>query len=186
MSLLRTSFVANETTQCPPTATRAQIISLLHDHEFMVLRNPLVLSHRRVSTPHVPSHCDAASPIAAEVDSWEIEDKMTFLPESIWPSSSVRYTMCFSDREDGMVMVLKAALGMVSRAVWTIEEGEGEAGLVLVEVSEVGVNRFVALAVKNNMHSNHEGLAKVFVGALEKLAKEGTRTNETGEDFGEP
>ena len=100
---------------------------------------------------------------------------MTFLPEAIWPAGSVTYTMSFENTDDGVRHVLKAAMGMVSRAKHTLVEREGR--WWLVEEADVEVGRLVAGRVRRNMEETAEGNFRAFVEGLE-----GRRRGEEGEE----
>ncbi|MCJ1433725.1 hypothetical protein MMC27_003089 [Xylographa pallens] len=157
-----TTFTAHEETPLPPSISRARVLSALHDPVYMIMRNSRVISHRLLPADHKSCH-------GAGVPTYEITDKMTFLPEAIWPAGSVTYTMSFENTEDGLKHVLKAAMGMVSRATHRLVEREG--GLVLEEDSVVEVNRVVAGHVRRNMHETAEGNFRAFVEGLEGEGK---------------
>ena len=126
----------------------------------MIMRNSRVISHRVLPPGHKNAHAEGG----AGVETYEITDKMTFLPEAIWPAGSVTYTMSFEDTADGLKHVLKAAMGMVARATHTVLERDG--GLVLMEDAVVEVNKLVASSVKKNMHETAAGNFKQFVDGL--------------------
>lgn len=126
----------------------------------MIRRNSRVLSLRLLPAGDKNAHTEAGP----GTETYEITDKMNFLPEAIWPSSSVTYTMSFMDTPNGLKHTLKAAMGMVSKATHFIEEEDN--GLLLNEDSEVEVNRLVAGAVKKNMHETHAANGKAFVDGL--------------------
>ncbi|MCJ1285546.1 hypothetical protein MMC26_004887 [Xylographa opegraphella] len=156
-----TTFTAHEETALPPSISRARALSALHDPVYMILRNSRVLSHRLLPAGHKSAHTDAHG---AGVPTYEVTDKMTFLPEAIWPAGSVTYTMSFENTAGGLKHVLRAAMGMVSRATHTLVEREG--GWVLVEEAVVEVNRVVAGRVRRNMHETAEGNFRAFVEGL--------------------
>ncbi|MCJ1472918.1 hypothetical protein MMC13_001567 [Lambiella insularis] len=159
-SYFSTNFTLHEETAIPSGISRAQVLAALHDHEFMIKRNCRVLSFRLLPAGDKNAHIEADS----GTGTYEVTDKMTFLPEKIWPASSVTYTMSFVDTPDGLKHILKAAMGMVSKATHTIEERDS--GMVLTEDSDVEVNRLVAGAVKRNMHETYAGNMKAFVDGL--------------------
>ncbi|MCJ1385119.1 hypothetical protein MMC17_008238 [Xylographa soralifera] len=166
-----TTFTAHEEIPIPLGIPRAQVLSLLHNPVYMIMRNSRVISHRLLPADHKSAHKDGSG---AGVPTYEITDKMTFLPEAIWPAGSVTYTMSFEDTPDGLKHVLKAAMSMVSKATHTVVERDG--GLVLTEDSVVEVNRLVAGHVKKNMHDTAAGNFGAFVKGLEGgrwAAKEG-------------
>ncbi|MCJ1401376.1 hypothetical protein MMC11_004588 [Xylographa trunciseda] len=160
-----TTFTAHEETPIPPGISRERVLAALHDHVSMIERNSRVITHRLLPADHKSAHRDGDDAGAA-VPTYEITDKMTFLPEAIWPAGSVTYTMSFADTADGVKHVLRAAMGMVSRATHTVVEREG-GGLVLTEDAVVEVNKLVAGHVKRNMHETAAGNFRAFVEGLE-------------------
>lgn len=157
-----TTFTAHEETPIPPGISREQVLAALHNPVYMIMRNSRVISHRLLPADHQSAHRDAGP----GVETYEITDKMTFLPEAIWPAGSVTYTMSFEATADGLKHVLKAAMSMVSKATHTVLQRDG--GWVLTEDSVVEVNRLVAGHVKKNMHETAAGNFRAFVEELEK------------------
>ncbi|MCJ1395783.1 hypothetical protein MMC18_008669 [Xylographa bjoerkii] len=157
-----TTFTAHEETLIPPGISRAQVLEALHNHVYMIMRNSRVITQRLLPPDHKSVHQDNGT----GVETYEVTDKMTFLPESIWPAGSVTYTMSFEDTADGLKHILKAAMSMVSKATHTVVERDG--GLVLTEDSVVEVNKLVASSVKKNMHETAAGNFQAFVDGLEK------------------
>ena len=172
---LKTKFVLHVEDELPQGVTRQQVLAALHDHELMILRNSRVLSHRLLPPGDKNEYSDPTK--EGTYTTYEVTDKMTFLPETIWPASSVTYTMAFLDTPTGLDLVLRAALGLVNRVVWSIKEerdGEVEAvggiegRLVLVEDCEVEANRLVAGPVKKEMQATQGGNVRAFVEEMMK------------------
>ena len=172
---LKTTFSIHAEDELPQGVTRHQVLAALHDHELMILRNSRVLSHRLLPPGDKNEYSDPTK--EGKYTTYEVVDKMTFLPESLWPASSVTYTMAFLDTPTGSDLVLRAALGLVNRVAWSIkeqtdEEAEAvdrkEGGLILVEDCEVEVNRLVAGPVKKEMQATQGGNYKSFVEEMMK------------------
>ncbi|PQE25111.1 hypothetical protein CJF31_00005967 [Rutstroemia sp. NJR-2017a BVV2] len=193
-------------TPVPAHIPRPRILSLLHDHTRMITLNPLVTAHHLLSS-------DASSKISLDffrqeakdlwpsdaypgcTDIWEITDDMgsakngessgwrgswasKFIPEKITYNSSLQ------DREDGMVSVTHAPMGVHSVTSWVVREveGEGEKKWVLEERGEVRASRFLMGFIKTTLQESHQKLVRDFMAVLEEEARGGEQAKGSGKE----
>lgn len=98
--------------------------------------------------------------------SWRGGWAKRFVPDAI------TYQACFLNREDGMLTITHAPMGVRSVTTWLVKEG-GEGGLVLEERGEVTSNRMLMGFIKTTLQESHDKLVRDFVKVLEKEVEEG-------------
>jgi len=82
-------------------------------------------------------------------------------------------------KEDGLVSITHAAMGVHSLTTWVVKEEDGE--VILDERGVVTSNRMLMGFIKTTLQGSHDKLVKDFVALLEKswAEKEGTGKEET-------
>ncbi|KAI9701361.1 MAG: hypothetical protein M1820_006452 [Bogoriella megaspora] len=166
---LRSSFVVNQQTELPATATRDQILAMLHDHSLMITLNPLVLNHELASFTPVPKFrddTDATNPRTA-THKYSITDKISYLPHGLW-DSNMTYTGWFANTADGLRTWVQAAAGVEVQGLWFVREAMGGRGLVLEEEATVNCSSLLKPFVEGELRKSHEVLHKRF---LERLGQ---------------
>ncbi|KAM3084548.1 hypothetical protein ACMFMG_001350 [Clarireedia jacksonii] len=208
MSFLTTTHQTSVLTPIPAHIPRARVLALLHNHTRMITLNPLVTAHHLLSSdPSSKVTLDFFRQEAKDLwpsdaypgctDIWEITDDMgsassgessgwrgswasKFVPEKITYNSSLQ------DREDGMVSVTHAPMGVHSVTSWVLKEAEGEVEggkkWVLEERGEVRASRFLIGFIKTTLQQSHDKLVKDFMNALEEEVRSGGEANGNGNE----
>ncbi|QSZ37282.1 hypothetical protein DSL72_009376 [Monilinia vaccinii-corymbosi] len=166
----------------------------------MITMNPLVTAHTLLPPTHVravnffksePRDLQPSASSPSEI--WEITDDMTagkaadnagwrgwwtkrFVPDRI------TYTSSLQDREDGLITVTHAPMGLHIVGTWIVREaGPGEASvmlgsrgrLVLEERAVVRASRILMGFIKATLQESHDKLAREFMRVLEENKTDG-------------
>lgn len=150
----------------------------------MIRMNPIVTEHKRL--PETSSHAFFKSeplsfqPSASELPipvfsvtermaedapgggSWRGGWAKRFVPESL------SYETSMQNKEDGLVSITHAPMGVHSTTTWVVQEGEEGEGLVLDERGCVTSNRMLMGFIKTTLQESHEKLVRDFVALLER------------------
>ena len=126
--VFRTTWHNNVTTPIPSDIDAESLVGLLHDHGFVITMSPIVtryeLRERDSETGRVT------------YDVWENID---LLPFGLW-KHEIQFTTAFTDKRDGVVTWIEAALGFTSQANYTVrpvnETDDQDSGWVLEEAIE--------------------------------------------------
>lgn len=82
------------------------------------------------------------------------------------------------DKDDGLISITQAPMGVQSVTTWTVKDGEGK-GLVLEKTGEVFSNRMLMGFIKGGLQESYERLAADFVGELgRRVAREKGKAEE--------
>ncbi|KAF7927349.1 uncharacterized protein EAE97_010024 [Botrytis byssoidea] len=199
MSFLTTTHQTLTLTPIPPHIPKAQVLALLHNHSRMISLNPLVTAHTLLPPTHIlavdffktePPSLQPSASCPCEI--WEITDDMSaaegdngggwrggwakrFVPDQI------TYTSSLQDREDGLVSVTHAPMGVHSVTTWIVREaGPGESSLmlgqgrlVLEEKGVVRASRMLMGFIKTTLQESHEKLVKDFMRVLKENGADG-------------
>ncbi|KAL3423377.1 hypothetical protein PVAG01_05124 [Phlyctema vagabunda] len=196
-SFLNTSHETLTVTPLPAYITKAQVLALLHDSERMITLNPLVTAYHlqpasaaiaffkgepaenqpQGEVEEVPIYsvtddlAGGGKEAEAEGGSWRGGWAKRFIPDSITYNSSMQ------NRDDGLVSITHAPMGVNSVTTWLVKDSEtddsGKPGLVLEERGKVTSNRMLMGFIKTTLQASHEKLVQDFVVELEKgIAKE--------------
>jgi len=168
---LSSSFTSTTTTPLPPPITPSRALHALHNHDLMIDLNPLVVSHRPLSSS-LPSDTKHASS-GTVPSTYLITDK---LPIPLWPTT-VSYTASFEDTSSGLRTEVHAPMGLEISGEWEVYDGDATAeppggeggGLMLRETTTVRCNLLLMPYVRATMGKGHEELHRRFV---ERLLKE--------------
>ncbi|CAD6444298.1 619b9e6c-33b3-4b0c-8a40-841fdb9fe021 [Sclerotinia trifoliorum] len=200
MSFLTTTHETLTLTPIPPHIPITQVLTLLHDHEKMITMNPLVTVHTLLPPTHIlakdffkfePIELQPSTRCPCEI--WEITDDLSANTEgetgSGWRGGwskrfipdQITYTSSLQDREDGLVSITHAPMGVHSVTTWIVREaGPGESSLmlgdgrlVLEEKGVVRASRMLMGFIKTTLQESHEKLVKDFMGVLEGKGRNG-------------
>jgi len=189
MSFLTATHHTFTTAKLPSHISKAQALSLLHNHDAIILLNPQVTSHHLLSPadrdaffhseppenrPSSPSKgpvysvtddMSASSGSDKGTGSWRGGWAKRFVPDAItYPSS-------FQNKEDGLLGIAHAPMGVHSVTRWTVKEEEG--ALVMVEErGSVTSNRFLMGFIRTTLQESHDKLVRDFVAKLESVVAE--------------
>lgn len=155
-----------------PARLRADLLSLLQDHEAMCTLNPLVTETRIL--PHSNDISPSATPspqLTAHLTSWpEAKQPQWTETRSIseqianpllfgLSTMTVVATASFCDTPNGMRSLVTAGAGVRIRGEWRILDELNAAGeVVLEETAHVVASVFVAAFVKGSLKSSHQTL----------------------------
>ncbi|TGO60556.1 hypothetical protein BOTNAR_0143g00180 [Botryotinia narcissicola] len=199
MSFLTTTHQTLTLTPIPPHILKAQVLALLHNHSKMISLNLLVTAHTLLPPTHIlavdffktePPSLQPSTSSPCEI--WEITDDISaadgdngggwrggwakrFVPDQI------TYTSSLQDREDGLVSVTHAPMGVHSVTTWIVREaGPGESSLmlgqgrlVLEEKGVVRASRMLMGFIKTTLQESHEKLVKDFMRVLNENGADG-------------
>ncbi|RDW94826.1 hypothetical protein BP5796_00589 [Coleophoma crateriformis] len=102
---------------------------------------------------------------AASGGSWRGGWAKRFIPDAI------TYNAAIQNREDGMLTITHAPMGVHSTTTWLVRDAEdGSGGLVLEERGRVSSNRMLMGFIKTTLQESHDKLVKDFVAVLEREA----------------
>lgn len=186
MSFLNTTHQTLTLTPLPAHVTKTHVLALLHDNDKMIRLNPIVKAHHRLpdsssiaffkneSSEHQPSADAPSFPVyeVTEDMSGSADDEVSggnwrggwakrFVPDSITYETSMQ---C---KDDGLVSITHAPMGVHSVTTWVVKDGEGGA-LVLDERGVVTSNRMLMGFIKTTLQESHEKLVKDFIAVLAK------------------
>ena len=155
-------------TPLPHNVTREQAIAFLKDHVQMMELNPLIQDHRRIPPP-AHAHADQQ-----ECAWYEITDTVSYLPGGL-ATGSITYTCAFQDLKRGMQTHCFAAMGVETRAVWSVGGtmphepaepvelglvGVPQQGLYLREDVDLRCNVVMTKFIKKTMKKSHATLVR--------------------------
>jgi hypothetical protein len=161
------------------------VLALLHNPEKMILLNPIVRAHQLLpassSTAFFTHEPEAYKPLPdAPIPVYQVTEDMSGSPDAdgTWRGGwakrfvpdSLTYETSMQQREDGLVSITHAPMGVHSVTTWVVREGE-EGGLVLDERGEVTSNRMLMGFIRTTLKESHEKLVKDFVACLESEVK---------------
>ena len=130
----------------------------------MITLNPLVQSHRRISSHASSELAQKQSTIENE---YEITDIISYLPYHLW-DSTVTYTAKFTCTVDGLDTLVAAPAGVLIEGAWRIIGIGDEGGQTLQETAKVTCNWALMPFVKVPMHSSHKILHERFLEILKE------------------
>ena len=122
--VFRTTFHNDVATPIPQDIDPKELISIVHDHSFLITMSPIVTRHEiRERDP---------SSGKIKYDVWE---NINILPFGLWVYE-LQFMAAFTDKRDGVVSYIEAPMGFTSQANYTIKSGErwdGEGGGWILE-----------------------------------------------------
>lgn len=152
-SYFRTFRSVSLTTQMPPHVTIDTLLDALHDHEFMIKLNPLVITMERISLEDNPVL--KAHGAASDASAYRIE-------ESIQYFGRITFTAAFMDEADGCTVIVNAPLGLIIRSKYQARQTsalEDQGGCVsLEETGSLEANLLLMPFIKSNYESTHRHL----------------------------
>lgn len=197
-ALLNTTTTVKTLTPLPPHIKKADVLSLLHNHEGMLTLNPLLKSYKQLPPSsslafynQVPkaikpsntaeiealpvfsviessaggatttASSDEAEPEGAQT--WRGGWAKRFIPDEI------TYETSMQAKEDGMMTITHAPMGVSSVTTWVVRQEEGSDGLVLESQGDCTSNRVLMAFIRTTLQDSYDKLAKDFVDALGKL-----------------
>ncbi|KAI9649145.1 hypothetical protein NHQ30_001712 [Ciborinia camelliae] len=199
--LLTTTHKILNLTPIPPNFSIAQVLAILHNHKKMITMNPLVTEHTLLPPTHIlavdffksePQDLQPTTTSPCEI--WEITDNMAAGSKSNngggwrcgWTQrlipDKITYTSSLQDREDGLLSITHAPMGVHSVTTWVVREaGPGESALmigsegrlILEEKGVVRANRMLMGFIKTTLQVSHEKLVKEFMRVLEETQMDG-------------
>ena len=111
----------------------------------------------------------------AKGGSWRGGWAKRFVPNSITYNSSML------NREDGLLSITHAPMGVHSITTWLVRDAEdGSDRLVLEERGKVTSNRMLMGFIKTTLQESHEKLVKDFVATLERVVSGGGEVEKVG------
>ncbi|KAH8599938.1 hypothetical protein B0O99DRAFT_346276 [Bisporella sp. PMI_857] len=186
MSFLTASHHTSVTAVLPPTVKKYHVLRLLHDTNRMVSMSPIVTAHKllpassstafyaKEPAEYRPRPEEAPFPVYEVTEtmgegeegggSWRGGWAKRFIPESI------TYETGLQTKEDGLVCITHAGMGVHSVTTWTIREEDGK--LVLDEKGVVTSNRMLMSFIKTTLQESHEKLVRDVVALLEQDASD--------------
>lgn len=140
--MFRTTFHNSVTTPLPADIDPISVVSLLHDHSFLITLQPIVTGHefkeRDPETGWMVYH---------------VHEVVSILPFGLWQQAT-SFQCSFRDKQEGVATFIQAHLGINSEADYTLRvsehEGEGT-GWVLDEQIESSCNFLLKWIVQSNM-----------------------------------
>jgi hypothetical protein len=198
MSFLTTTAYLHFHSPLPTSTTLPTALSILQNHETIILFDPEYASH----TSHPPPPVSSASktPPNPNTKYYTITDHMEALPKGLW-DTKVSFQSEITDVERGVEWVIRAPLGLVQRSWWTVEDMdgleeavreriEGKAGAdvveggrkqagqkekgkryVLSERLEITCSRFLVGYVKGKVEANWKGIHEKYIRYVEEANK---------------
>lgn len=130
----------------PAGATREEVISLLHDHDFILHMDP-ELSEYKEEPP-----ADAAP----GTKYYKTTHNMAAIPKPFW-SNTVTFTCEMTNSDSGLKWVVHAPLGLEQESNWSVKESDG---VYLVEDIIINCNRVLVGTVKNKCQESFDGNVK--------------------------
>ena len=174
----RATFQNGVQTPIPKDVDPNAIISLLHDHSFLITMSPIV-------TRHEIRERDAVSG-KITYDVWE---NINLLPFNLW-KYEISFMAAFTDRRDGTTSDIEAGMGFVSQSKMTVKPGEqwdGEGGgWVLDEAIESSVNVLMKWYVEGQMVPVREKMHLKMIEAAKEREGKVRRSRESGVSAGRP
>ncbi|CAG8956592.1 hypothetical protein HYFRA_00011903 [Hymenoscyphus fraxineus] len=193
-SFLNTTYAVEVITTLPPSITKPQVLTLLHDRISMLDLNPLLKSHTLLPPPAstnfyatVPAeHKDftaaeiEALPIYKVVEGTGPEEQEGSSWRGGWAKriipGEIVYDTSMQLRDDGMITLTHAPMGVGTVTTWTVKEEGGK--LILGLKGVVSANRMLMGFIRTTLQGSYDKLAVDFVTELEKRAKgEGVANN---------
>lgn len=139
--------------QLPPRTPMSDALSIFHNHDTVLRLDPDLTSYTAL-----PS-----SPDLSNTKNYSVIDRVEALPKGLW-SSSATSRQELTDKDDGIAIIIRAPLGVVVKAVWTIK-AEGE-GLVLNFVSDITASRFLAGFLTKRLEQNWNEVSEAYLKRL--------------------
>jgi hypothetical protein len=186
--VLNSNTTVTTSTTLASFVTKANVLALLHDSEAMLQLNPLRKSHVKLPSPlpfykAVDADLKPATESAIEAlsvfsvvessagtaheegaETWRGGWAKRFIPDEI------TYETSMQPREDGMMALTHAPMGVHSVTTWTVTE-EGDGKLVLNKKGVVTSNRMLTGFIKTTLQDSYDKLARDFVEAVERRVK---------------
>ncbi|RDL39544.1 Uncharacterized protein BP5553_03884 [Venustampulla echinocandica] len=197
-SLLNTTTTVKTLTPLPPHIKKTDVLSLLHNNERMLTLNPLLKSYQQLPPPssiafysQVPNALKPSSTAEIEAlpvfsviesssassdqaepegaDTWRGGWAKRIIPDEI------TYETSMQAKDDGVVTITHAPMGVHSVTTWVVRQEEARDGLVLESRGDCTSNRVLMAFIRTTLQDSYDKLAKDFVEALGKLVNgEGT------------
>jgi hypothetical protein len=178
-------------TTLPAGITKAHALALLHDPDKMIRMNPIIKTHHQLPASssvaffkhepadRKPSGDEALPPVYSVTEdisgsaegeeaggTWRGGWAKRFVPDEI------SYETSLQCKEDGLVSITHAPMGVHSVTTWVVKEGE-DGRVVLDERGLVTSNRMLMGFIKTTLQGSHDKLVKDFAAALEREVAEG-------------
>lgn len=151
----------------------------------MILLNPIVKSHHHLpdASPAFFAHePEAYKPTPDKpVPVYQVTEDMSGSPDGepaggTWRGGwakrfvpdSITYETSMQNREDGLVAITHAPMGVHSVTTWVVDDAGEGGGLVLRETGCVTSNRMLMGFIKTTLQDSHDKLVKDFVAFLVK------------------
>ncbi|KAK3080921.1 hypothetical protein LTS18_011942 [Coniosporium uncinatum] len=158
----------------PPSLTRAQVLSALHDHSTLMSLQPLVTSFEKTPAPADPDTDPHFSGSSAPLLYYTIKESIPILPFlGAWGSYPISFPAIFQDNEEGTKSKALAAMGVTVRNSWAVRhvegKGEGDGGQQeweLVEDAEVECPGWLMPFVGGSMEKAHR---EMFGGFMDRV-----------------
>jgi hypothetical protein len=158
------------TSPIPRTATKAQAVAILHNHEWFLESDPHMSKFEKL-----PAATDSKETVVPEAvmaikirdtESYSVTDVLHTLPAGLWDSNVVS-TYEFTDLPNGVFVRIRSPMSVVMDTVWTIQNAEGDdAGLVLHEDVTMSSSKLLLGIVKSACETNW---TKIHAKMLSKL-----------------
>lgn len=94
--------------------------------------------------------------------SWRGGWAKRFIPDSI------TYETSMECKDDGLLSITHAPMGVHSSTTWVVRDGENAGPLVLEERGRVTSNRMLMGFIKTTLQESHEKLVRDFMAAVER------------------
>ena len=168
--MFRTKFHNSVTTPLPPDIDPKSVVSLLHDHAFLISLSPIVTGHEiRERDPET---------------GWiiyDVHEVVSVLPFGLWQQPTT-FQLHFRDKQEGVTSFIEASLGIKSEADYTVRLSEGESGgWVLDEQIESSCNFLLKWVVVGNMMPVRR---KMHQQIIEKIRERASGSDKGGESQG--
>lgn len=176
--VFRTTFENHVATEIPKDVDPNALISLLHDHSFLINMQPIVTRHQ----------IRERDPTTGKI-TYDVWENIDLLPFGLW-KHEIQFTSAFTDTREGVISDVEAALGFVSEATITVKPGEnwdGEGGgWVLNEDIESSVNVMLKWFVEGQMVPVRQKMHQNMIDAARQREKNVRRSRESGISAGRP
>lgn len=170
--MFRTTFHNNVTTPLPPDIDPKSVISILHDHSFLITLSPIVTGH------DVKERDPETGWIV-----YDVYEVVTILPFGLW-QQPITFQCSFRDKQEGVTSFIEAGLGIKSEADYTVRVSKNEqegSGWVLDEQIESSCNLLLKWVVQSNMMPVRKKMHEQIIERIREKQNSDSKSDEAGQ-----